>query len=489
MKLVGGLDPRTPVIVGVGQANYSFPAPEPVVTLAESIRRAAGGGAAVLCGLQSIQVVRTGTRGYSDPGRLVARELGIDVAETVYSEHGGQTPQALINAAAWDIWTGRVDGVAIGGAETWRTRRLLKKVALEPEWTKQDRSQEPSRRSGKVLEMVSPYERSLGFVDPVQAYPIFETAVRAASGRAPAEHTEHIARMWSRMSEVAVTNPYARIPKAYSPQEIANVGPSNRLVAHPYTKLMVSNNDVDQSAAIIMYSVGQAEAMGIDRDAWIFLHGAGEANESQFVTGRASLHSSPAIACAGRAALDQAQVVIDDIDHFDIYSCFPSAVEIARRELRVPEGKALTVTGGLTFAGGPWNNYVTHSVAAMVDLLREHPEALGMCTANGGMLTKHAIGIYGARPPAADPRPVVMAPTPVPRPVVEEFSGSATILGYTVTHARDGSALKAFVVGEDAQGRHMMATSEIAGVLDDLEQTEGVGQTATIEGGRLVRLD
>ena len=43
------------------------------------------------------------------------------------------------------------------------------------------------------------------------------------------------------------------------------------------------------------------------------------------------------------------------------------------------EERDLTVTGGMTFAGGPWNNYVTHGVATMVGVLREDPGDLGLC--------------------------------------------------------------------------------------------------------------
>ena len=63
------------------------------------------------------------------------------------------------------------------------------------------------------------------------------------------------------------------------------------------------------------------------------------------------------------------------------------------------DARPLTVTGGLTFAGGPGNNYVTHSIAAMVERLREDPQALGLTTAVGWYLTKHAVGLYGALEP------------------------------------------------------------------------------------------
>ena len=86
----------------------------------------------------------------------------------------------------------------------------------------------------------------------------------------------------------------------------------------------------------------------------------------------------------------------------DLYSCFPSAVQVAATELGLPTGdpaRPLTVTGGLTFAGGPWNNYVTHAIATMAERMVADPGERGLVIANGGWLTKHSFGVYGTEPP------------------------------------------------------------------------------------------
>lgn len=53
----------------------------------------------------------------------------------------------------------------------------------------------------------------------------------------------------------------------------------------------------------------------------------------------------------GEKALSMAKWNIDEIDFFDLYSCFPSMVELGREALDIPENtsKPLTVTGGLPF--------------------------------------------------------------------------------------------------------------------------------------------
>ena len=103
-------------------------------------------------------------------------------------------------------------------------------------------------------------------------------------------------------------------------------------------------------------------------------------------------------------------------------------MQIAAAELGLPVGdpdRPLSLTGGLTFAGGPGNNYGGHAIATMVQRLRAEPQARGLTTSLGWYLTKHAIGIYSATPPErpfASLHPVV-APEPA-RPVAEEHGGS-----------------------------------------------------------------
>ena len=134
-----------------------------------------------------------------------------------------------------------------------------------------------------------------------------------------------------------------------------------------------------------------------------------------------------------------------------MYSCFPSAVQVAANELGLPladPGRPLTVTGGLTFAGGPWNNYVSHSIATMAERLVAAPGASGLVTANGGYLTKHSFGLYGTEPPSTefrweDVQPAVDAePT---RVAEEEWTGIGTVETWTTPFTREGAPEKVFL--------------------------------------------
>jgi acetyl-CoA C-acetyltransferase len=129
------------------------------------------------------------------------------------------------------------------------------------------------------------------------------------------------------------------------------------------------------------------------------------------------------------------------VDHVDLYSCFPSAVQIAATEMGLDLDKQLTQTGGLTFAGGPLNNYVTHSIATMANVLREDPGSVGLCSANGGYITKHAFGVYSTTPPSKNfqhedcQKEIDSFPT---KQLDADYVGPATIEAYTVMHGATG---------------------------------------------------
>ena len=222
------------------------------------------------------------------------------------------------------------------------------------------------------------------------------------------------------------------------------------MISWPYTKLMNSNNMVDQGAALILTSVEQAERLQIPAERWVYPHAGTDAHDTSAIAERAGLHRSPAIRIGGARALELAGLGIDDIDYVDLYSCFPSAVQVAASELGLDiddPARPLTVTGGLTFAGGPWSNYVTHSIATMAELLVANPGRRGLITANGGYLTKHSFGVYSTEPPQEfrweDVQPAVdREPTTVG---LVEWEGVGTVESWTTPFDRDGEPEKAFL--------------------------------------------
>jgi acetyl-CoA C-acetyltransferase len=478
--------PNTPVIIGVGQfLNRDDDDPIDPVALATVAARLAAddcGTTAVLQQLDAIAVVPIVSWRYSDPGRLIAEALGARPALTMYPLVGGNTPQMLMNRVCQRIADGELSSALVCGAEAYRTRMRARKADAPLPWARQDLDLQPGWTDGTTYEMGHAAELALGILMPTQAYPLFENALRHESGRSAAEHTAHIAAIWSRYSAVAARNPNAWDRTEYSAEEIATVTPSNRIVGYPYTKHMVSNPDVDMASAVIVCSAEKAAALGVHRDLWVFPH-AGADGKDPLMSSRTSFTSSAAIRHGGRAALDLAGVGIDDIDHVDVYSCFPSAVEIGCAELGLSTDRQLTVYGGLCFAGGPWNNPVGHAIAAMVGTLRSDPGSWGLVTANGGNIQKHSFGVYSTEPPAAGFRTATPQAAIDDEPVVdvlESYEGPATIETWTVMHERDGSVGRAHAVVRVPSGERAWAVSSDADLATALEHDDPIGWSVTI---------
>jgi len=339
---------------------------------------------------------------------------------------------------------------------------------------------------GEDLVMNHEIELAHKIMLPIEIYPMFETALRYRDKRTVADHQKHISELWSRFSDVAATNPHAWIQQSYTAQAIRTPTPDNRMIGFPYTKLMNSNNDVDMAAALVMCSVERAEALGIARDKWIFLHAGTDCHEHNFVSHRHTFTETPAIRIGGQRVLELAQKSIDEIENLDLYSCFPSAVQLGAESLGVSLDRKLTCTGGLSFAGGPFNNYVMHAIATTMTTLREKPQETGLVWANGGYATKHAFGVYATTPPLhgfrhESPQNEVDA---LPRRAVAtalEAKGAATIEAYSVMHDRDGAAEKVRAAVLLADGRRAWATSDNTQLGQEMCENEWVGKTVTLD--------
>jgi acetyl-CoA C-acetyltransferase len=445
------VDPRTPVLIGFGQVNQrdgADDAVEPVELMAAAARRAAD--PRVLQAVDAVRVVNLLSWRYRDPGLLLGQRIGASDPATRYTGVGGNVPQTLVNQACLDIQQGRARVVLLAGGETWRTKMRLRAEGRQPDWPKQDESV-PAAAGAEDVPMVGPAEERIRLFAPAHVYPLFEQAIRIAAGEPSDVHRRRIGELWSQFNAVAVDNPHAWSRNRLSADEIWQPGPNNRMISWPYPKLMNSNNMVDQAAALVLTSAETARQLQIPADRWVFPYAGTDSHDTYAIGERAQLHRSPAIRIAGARALELAGLGLDDIDLIDLYSCFPSAVQVAAAELGLRIGdpdRPLTVTGGLTFAGGPWNNYVMHSIATMAGLLLENPGRRGLITANGGFLTKHSFGIYGTEPPPHEFRwedvqsAVDQEPT---RKALVEWEGVGTVESWTAPFSRDGVAEKAFV--------------------------------------------
>ena len=111
-----GLDPRTPVIVGVAQVTDRVQDPTMARTAVELMIdacRSAGIDAAGCGTAVRVDVVAVvgGIWSYRDPGRQVADALGASNAPTLLTGLSGTSPQRLLAHLAELVAAGRIDAV------------------------------------------------------------------------------------------------------------------------------------------------------------------------------------------------------------------------------------------------------------------------------------------------------------------------------------------------------------------------------------------
>lgn len=488
-------DETTPVLIGTGQITQKDVDPReargPIEMMRDAARLAAddaGIGAAGLARIDRLAVVRFMSGNYADPVALLAEAIGAHPADRQHTAVGGNSPQMLVNETAEKIARGEAKLALLTGVEVLSTITRAQKLGIDIPFGAITLTEED--RNGSL-----PVELAHGLFPPVNVYPMFENALRAKRGRSLKAHLKKIGDLFAPFTKVAAANPNAWFPIERTAEELVTPSAKNRFVGYPYTKLVNAIIEVDQSAAVIMASVAEAKRLGVPRENWVYLHGCADAKDHWYVMERVNYHSSPAIRTMGREAFAMAGKTVADMRYFDIYSCFPSAVQIAKQELALPEVDdiPLTVTGGLPYFGGPGNNYVMHSIAEMARRLRADPGTYGLVTANGWYVTKHAAGIYSTEAPEGpfarkDPKLYQAEIDAEAKPVLAlEPTGTGRVETYTVVHGRDGEPYMGIVIGRLEDGSRFVAnTPTDADVFDLLLDGEAIGRKGkvTTSGGQ-----
>ena len=453
--------------------------------MVEALERAAAdsGAASMLANIDEIAAVSSFAWHTNDPALLVAERLGLDVTTRLLSV-GGNTPQKFVHDAARRILAGELRSVAVVGAEAMYARLLAKREGQELDWVMQsDDVVSPSIATNDPAPLTAAeYAQGLNF--PTNVYPLFENARRARLGWSMQEQREHLGRLWSNFAHVAAANPYAWIGDAPSPETITTPSADNRMVAFPYTKLLMANMPVDMAASYVMTSFEVATSLGVAKDRMVFPDCGADANDHWLISDRPQLDDSPAMRTTW-ATLTGFGVTIDDVAHLDLYSCFPTVVQSACDVLGIDAfdpSRVPTLTGGLTFGGGPGNNYVTHSIASMVDALRADPSSQGLITALGWFCTKHSWGVYSASPPRdgfrwSNPQDTIDRQS---RCVSDQRDGLATVESYTVTHATNGDPERLIIAARTPDHVRTWCHSTDPALMNESEVAELIGRTGEI---------
>jgi len=472
------LDSRTPVIVGVGQAAERIDDPNYRGMSAVEVAAAAARAALDDCGAEAAASIDTvaGVRQFEITGvinaplgrsnnypRSVANRIGATPTRAILEIVGGQGPQHLISELAAEIAAGRSEAALIFGSDTTSSLRHFAKAASKPDFTETVDGDLEDRGQG-MKNLVSRYTVSHGLTSAPIQYALLENARRAGTGLGPAAYRRQMGELFAPFTKIAAKNPFAAAPVERTVDELITVTERNRMISEPYPRLMVARDQVNQGAAALLMSVEAAQRLGVPEENWVYLHGHADMEEQSLLQ-RPDLGHSPAAVMAVREALAMAGIGIDDVATFDLYSCFPVPVFNICDGLGIAtdDPRGLTLTGGLPFFGGAGNNYSMHAVAETVAQMRSAPGQFGLVSANGGILSKHSVGIYSSTPAEWKPDRSALLQAQVAgwptEPVTENADGDATIETYTVR--RDGGRPTGIIIGRlVADDSRFLATSE-----------------------------
>ncbi len=490
------------MIVGVaqyvGRETGPTAAPDPVTMLADVAVRAAGDagvGRRLFDHVDAYFQIPMAHWRPANGARLTAERLGIDRRARVQNTGGGGEIGVLAaNHLAGEIMAGRIEAAVVAGGNIWKTAERAGKAGIKLEWPAGGDPEGADDRFGQPAKaMVSDVEKRHGLTDPIQAYPLFENALRAAQGMTLADHALRLGEVMTDFTTVAAANPYAWFPTERSAEELAAPTPENRMIGFPYTKYLNAVINTDQAGAYVIASANKARELGIPTDRWVYWWGGHHAaEEAWFVSTRPNFAECPSMKDSSVGALDQAGVGVDDIAMFDFYSCFPVAVRMACTMLGIDEldPRPFTVTGGLPYAGGPGSAYTLNSIAAMVERLRDDDNSIGLVTGNGFILTKHAAAVLSNKPKQGgwdrpDGPPPSADMDTAPANPDESATGPGTIEAYTVMHNRDGQPTTGYICGRldgnITDGRRFLAnTPEDPDLLHDLLASEAIGRTGSV---------
>lgn len=466
----------------IGAAQHTVrdaDAPEPLVSWEQRAREVASAAGAehALLHIDSLQVVYCQSWPYDDPAGRLADALGASPRHRLYSGIGGTTPQDLVNRTAAAMQRGEMDLALICSAEALATVRSAKKSGARLPWRHRKSSPFP-------WEPPHPSEIAHEVLQAWETFPLWDTARRARLGASLADDAVEAAAVMAAMSVVAASNPHAWRPVALDAAEVGTATADNRYVGWPYTKREVAVMDVDMSAALLLATREKADALGVSEDRRLYLSGWAYAEDPASIAERDDMSRSAAMSVVGRHALAAAGVGLDDIDAFDLYSCFPSSLRLACDALgiAVDDERGLTITGGLPYAGGPASGYVMHAIASAFDRLSR---GRVLITGVGMHMAKHVAAVWssepgqGATPPDAEALQAEVDAAQPRRTLLTSYAGPATVCAYTVAHGRDGAPQQGLVVLDTEDGRALARVHD-AELLADAESRELVGQAVTV---------
>jgi acetyl-CoA C-acetyltransferase len=491
---------NTPIIIGAGQyverlhtqSEPPFAPPMQLAAIAcQTALRDAGIAAAEIDTIAVIRLFSDTVKtwhspygGSNNPPESIASRIGATPAHRIYSNAGGTEPLHVMVELLGAIARGEKTLALLTGAEAIASQRFGMRNSFEDDW--REEFDIPFENRQYRQRFVSPEEISCGLSLPVRSYAVIENIQAHSMGHSLQQHRDYMAQLMAPFSTVAEANPYSQSPVAHTAQALAAIDAGNYLISLPYSKLLIAQDAVNQASALLLTSVGHARHLGVDPRQWIFLEAYAEGVD-QYLSQRVDPGRSTAMERVLTTALEMAGATHADMDLIDIYSCFPCAVHAACEVLGLPTdgSRALTVTGGLPYFGGPGNNYSAHALAEVAVRLRGGA-ARALITANGGILSKHAAAVLTSQPERAanidlskdDGLTVDCTNIPL-RPMID-IPQRGDIISYTVIPRRDKADI-GMVLAETPAGERFLASSTESAVTGWMQDNSPIGRSIDVQ--------
>ncbi len=482
---------NTPILVGAGQYVEREAGASSPMSIASSAAQAAidaCGGNNIATAIDTIAVTKifsdsasvwaTDQGRSNNPPQSIAKRISANPKDRIYSVTGGNVPQSFIIEFFGDLAAGRREMVLLAGSEAIKNQRNAKRNNLTLDW--EEEFDEPLEDRGFGDFVANNQERKNGMVMPLFYYAIIEEARRQKLGLSRDDYLTQLGSLQASFSTVAAKNPYSQFPGSMTAEDILAAEP----LTHLYTKRMIAQDSVNQGAALLLTTVGKARELGIPESNWVYMHGAAQGIEVDL-----TLRPDPSTSKMADLVVDKAMAMagktFDDISLLDIYSCFPCAVTAITDHFGLPaDGSAvLTLTGGLPYFGGPGNNYSMHGIAEVWSQVRAHPEQYAFIHANGGVLSKHASGVFSCQPSEID---WSSTETKIEQNVLERLEQelrpeAGTVIAYTVNYMKGVPAQAIVLCETDAGKRFVSCTApDDQATVQAMLDTEAAGRRVTV---------
>ena len=503
ISLYQKLPDNTPVIIGAGQhverlnKDSTPPFNSPMHLGATACQLAlvdAGVGpehvdtiAAIRLFSDSVKTWASPFGGSNNPPESIARHIGASVKHRIYSNAGGNEPLQLLMEMSRDIARGEKEMVLLAGAEAIASQRFALRNGFEADW--HEEFDAPLDNREYLQRLASAAELNSGMRLPAHYYALIENFQAHQLQHTPQQHRHYMAQLMAPFSIIASANPYAQTGIAYTAAELAEISKRNYAISLPYSKFLIAQDAVNQAAAVLLTSVGNARRLGVNPAHWVFLEAYAQGMD-RYLSQRENPGHSVAMERVLGKTMDMAGATPADMDLIDIYSCFPCAVHSACETLNLPtDGSlALTVTGGLPYFGGPGNNYSMHALAEMAVRLRQ-PGLRGLVTANGGFLSKHAAAVLSANPVTAtnidwlyDDVATVQPDSIDQRPYCANPQ-QGEVITYTVIFKR-GKEDIGIVMAETAASERFLASTTASEIAHSMQENSPIGRRINVHQGQ-----